>query len=94
MEILLLNYNSRNTWEWAAVDTLVRLTKANVHAVHITGRIRETTAIDALVENTTVNVDTVQTIGQIRETTAVDALVEYATANVDTTCIALSVANL
>ena len=75
------NYNSRNTWKWAAVDTLVGLTKANIDAVHITGRIRETTAVDTLVENTTVDVDTVQTIGRIRETTAVDALIEYATAN-------------
>ena len=47
------------TWEWAAVDTLVRLTKANVDAVQITGRIRGTTAVDALVKNTTINVDTV-----------------------------------
>ena len=48
-----------NTWDWAAVDTLVGLTKVNVDAVQTSGMIRETSAIDTLIENGTVNVDAV-----------------------------------
>ena len=60
MEILFLDYIVReNTWDWAAVDTLVKLTKGNVDAAQTPGKIRGTTAIDALVENATTNVDAI-----------------------------------
>ena len=55
------NLQLKNTWDWAAIDTLVGLTKVNVDAVQTSGRIRETTAIDTLVENTIVNVNAVCT---------------------------------
>ena len=43
---------------WAAVDTLVRLTKENVDAAQTSENNWETTAIDAPVANAMLNVDT------------------------------------
>ena len=42
---------------WAAVDTLVGLTKENVDAAHIVENNWEATAIDAPVANAMLNID-------------------------------------
>ena len=60
MEILFLSYTFRgNTWDWAAVDTLVKSTKGNINAAQTLGNIRGTTAVDGLVENATINVNAI-----------------------------------
>ena len=65
-----------NTWDWTAVDALVKNTKTNVDAVHTIGIIRGSAAVDALVKNSKANVDAVHTIGIIRGSAAVDTLVK------------------
>ena len=47
--------------EWAAVDTLVKLTKRNIDAAHTSGKTLKTSwgtaAVDTSVANTITNVD-------------------------------------
>ena len=59
------NKDLENTWDWTAVNALVKFTTVNVNAVHINrrtvtiGRTRVLPAVNALVKFTTVNVNAI-----------------------------------
>ena len=60
MEILFLSLTvGDNTWDWTAVNTLVKLSKANVNAVHTNRSIRGFAAVNALVKNTKANINAI-----------------------------------
>ena len=89
------NKDLENTWDWTAVNTLVKFTTVNVNAVHINrrtvtaGRTRVLPAINALVKFTTVNINAVHinrrtvTSGRTRVLPAINALVKFTTVNVN-----------
>ena len=61
------NKDLENTWDWTAVNALVKFTTVNVNAVHINrrtvtiGRTRVLPAINTLVKLTTGNVNAIHT---------------------------------
>ena len=61
------NKDLENTWDWTAVNSLVKFTTVNVNAVHINrrtvtiGRTRVLPTVNALVKLTTGNVNAIYT---------------------------------
>ena len=59
------NKGLETTWDWTAVNTLIKFTTVNINAVHsnrgtvTTGRTRVLPAVNTLVKFTTVNVNAV-----------------------------------
>ena len=61
------NKDLENTWDWTAVNALVKFTTVNINTVHINrrtvtiGRTRVLPAVNALVKLTTGNVNAIHT---------------------------------
>ena len=89
------NKDLENTWDWTAVNALVKFTTVNVNAVHINrgtvsmGRTSVLLTVNALVKFTTVNVNAVHinrgtvSTGRTSVLLTVNALVKLTTANVN-----------